>query len=65
MYDFSRPGFDLKTGHFTQVVWKDTRQLGCGVAMCDGGEIWVCNYSPPGNFVRSFRQNVLPASCRR
>ena len=37
------------TGHFTQMVWKDTREIGCAKASCDGSSIWVCNYSPAGN----------------
>jgi hypothetical protein len=39
-------------GHFTQVVSKLSRQVGCAVAR-DGTrrEVWVCNYDPPGNFV--------------
>jgi pathogenesis-related protein 1 len=40
-------------GHYTQVVWRTTRELGCAYASCgrDGllVEYWVCNYSPPGN----------------
>jgi pathogenesis-related protein 1 len=37
-------------GHYTQVVWSATTKLGCGMAMCpDGGQVWVCNYDPPGN----------------
>ena len=38
-------------GHYTQVVWKGTRQVGCAVIRGNGREIWVCNYSPPGNWV--------------
>lgn len=38
-------------GHYTQIVWKDTRQVGCGMAKCGAEEIWVCNYDPPGNYV--------------
>lgn len=39
-------------GHYTQVVWKTTKEVGCGKASCDGREeMWVCNYSPPGNVV--------------
>lgn len=39
-------------GHYTQIVWRDTTRVGCGVGACPGGgEIWVCNYDPPGNYV--------------
>jgi uncharacterized protein YkwD len=38
-------------GHYTQVVWRDTKQLGCAVARGGGREIWVCEYAPPGNYV--------------
>ena len=42
-------------GHYTQVVWRDTRELGCGEASCTDGEwmtkVWACNYRPAGNFV--------------
>jgi hypothetical protein len=40
-------------GHYTQVVWRDTQRIGCGMATCSGGaEIWTCNYDPPGNYLR-------------
>jgi pathogenesis-related protein 1 len=39
-------------GHYTQIIWKNTKELGCGMAICaDKGQIWVCTYSPPGNFI--------------
>ncbi|MCC7070375.1 MAG: Fis family transcriptional regulator [Deltaproteobacteria bacterium] len=42
-------------GHYTQLVWRNTDTLGCGVAHCnvDGyaGLLWVCNYNPAGNVV--------------
>ncbi|XP_055620130.1 uncharacterized protein LOC129764733 [Toxorhynchites rutilus septentrionalis] len=51
----------LKTGHFTQVVWKDCRELGVGVARNRSGQIFVvANYDPPGNYIGSFAKNVPP-----
>ncbi|MCP4702865.1 MAG: hypothetical protein GY862_39295 [Gammaproteobacteria bacterium] len=38
-------------GHYTQVVWKSTSQVGCGMASCGSSSIWVCNYNPPGNYI--------------
>lgn len=39
-------------GHYTQIIWKDTTEVGCGKTMCaDKAQIWVCNYNPPGNVV--------------
>lgn len=44
-------------GHYTQIVWRDSTGVGCGVADCDDvagfgpGSLWVCNYDPPGNFI--------------
>jgi len=36
-------------GHYTQLVWKNTKQVGCGKAQCKDNLIVVCNYDPPGN----------------
>jgi uncharacterized protein YkwD len=38
-------------GHYTQVVWRGTTTLGCAVARSTSREVWVCEYSPPGNVV--------------
>ncbi|MCI0524003.1 MAG: CAP domain-containing protein [Acidobacteria bacterium] len=37
------------SGHYTQVVWKKTKQVGCGKAVCKDNLIVVCNYDPSGN----------------
>lgn len=39
-------------GHYTQIVWRNTTHVGCGIGACPGGgEVWVCNYDPPGNYL--------------
>jgi uncharacterized protein YkwD len=64
-YDFGSPGFQKGTGHFTQIVWRGTRQVGCAVASCSGRNYWVCRYAPAGNIVNPgyFEKNVLPTGC--
>jgi uncharacterized protein YkwD len=37
------------SGHYTQVVWKTTEEIGSAKAECNGNLIVVCNYNPPGN----------------
>lgn len=38
-------------GHYTQLIWRGTREVGCAVARDPSREVWVCNYDPPGNWV--------------
>ena len=38
-------------GHYTQIVWRNTRQVGCAVAGTARRQVWVCDYDPPGNVV--------------
>ena len=43
-------------GHYTQIVWITTEEVGCGMAVCPTlGQVWVCNYRPKGN-VRMIRR---------
>jgi uncharacterized protein YkwD len=37
-------------GHYTQLVWRHTRKVGCAMAKDDSREIWVCSYDPAGNY---------------
>ncbi|MBL7977825.1 MAG: hypothetical protein JNN12_05745 [Bacteroidetes Order II. Incertae sedis bacterium] len=51
--DFS--SYPDQVGHYTQVIWATSTQLGCGVSTCQVGGwntlLVVCNYNPPGNYI--------------
>ncbi|KAK6534863.1 hypothetical protein TWF281_006162 [Arthrobotrys megalospora] len=50
-YDWNEPGFASDTGHFTQLVWKSSKEIGCAwIAGCSNlaYQVW-CEYSPAGN----------------
>jgi len=69
-YRYANPGFSGATGHFTQVVWKDSTKVGVGIAHSapDGAGFIttyiVAKYTPQGNFYQrgkeaeAFRANV-------
>ncbi|RYZ41220.1 MAG: serine protease [Myxococcaceae bacterium] len=62
-YDYAKgtckPG--KMCGHYTQVVWRTTKAVGCATRLCTKNspfgasvgtwQLWVCNYAPPGNWV--------------
>jgi len=50
-YDYKTNRCRGACGHYTQIVWRDTRRVGCAVARSPGREVWVCEYDPPGNYV--------------
>jgi uncharacterized protein YkwD len=49
-YNFNAPSWNTSVSHFTQVVWRNSAQVGCAVNNCGGKSFWVCRYSPPGNW---------------
>lgn len=60
-YNYNNPGFSEDTGHFTQLVWKSSTEVGCGVKSCGGiwGDYVVCSYNPAGNVIGEFPENVM------
>jgi hypothetical protein len=39
-------------GHYTQIVWRDTKRLGCARVVCQSSDVFItCNYDPPGNYI--------------
>merc|ERR1719427_1079418 len=76
------PGFDSQninpfvfssgTGHYTQVVWADSEELGCALvyfkdtsALLDYNNLVVCNYAKAGNFLNSemYQTGTACAAC--
>jgi uncharacterized protein YkwD len=50
-YDYASNtcSFDI-CGHYTQIVWRRTKAVGCAVSVCPSKkQIWVCHYDPPGD----------------
>ncbi|GIX76097.1 golgi-associated plant pathogenesis-related protein 1 [Caerostris extrusa] len=60
-HTFGQEPRSLKSGHFTQVIWKDSKRMGVAWAKSKTGKILVvANYEPAGNFVGRFTENVPP-----
>lgn len=70
-YNFNNPGFSEATGHFTQLVWKDTSKVGCAKVTCNNEwrQYTICEYTDSrGNVIGTdsktgksyFAENVLP-----
>ncbi|EFX06028.1 extracellular scp domain containing protein [Grosmannia clavigera kw1407] len=62
-YDFSHPAFTEATGHFSQLVWKNSTTVGCGRRLCsnkqkNSGWFLVCEYWPRGNVIGQFGEEV-------
>jgi len=56
--------FSSAAGHFSQLVWKGAKKVGCGQVDCAGkngtpGKFFTCNYDT-GNVIGSFKENVQP-----
>lgn len=47
--DNSRTGDLEDVGHYTQIVWRDTRSVGCAIASNAEDDYLVCRYAASGN----------------
>ncbi|CAF0857943.1 unnamed protein product [Adineta steineri] len=59
-YDYRNPSYQPGTGHFTQVIWKDSQEVGFAQAQGTSMIYAVAMYYPPGNYVGDFDRNVFP-----
>jgi len=44
-------GSESDVWHYTQLVWRKTTQLGCGMGSSNGKNYLVCQYYPQGNMI--------------
>lgn len=49
--DVSTSGSWHDVGHYTQIVWPGTREVGCAVTRGGGNDYLACRYWPAGNVV--------------
>ena len=60
LYDLKNPRFISGTGDFTQLVWKGSKEIGCGAACNNKNKCYVtCNYYPPGNYLNQIEDNII------
>jgi hypothetical protein len=59
--DISTTGDWRDVGHYTQVIWRSTTAVGCGLASNGDDDYLVCRYSPPGNV---FGQNATAGAAK-
>jgi len=74
MYRYTRHVYDLSRKYYLfgrdrllrkmQIAEGDrVIEVGCGTAICNNMELWVCNYSPAGNVRGMYRAQVAPQGC--
>jgi len=49
--DVARDGAWENVGHYTQLIWPGTRQVGCAIARASEWEYLACRYAPAGNVI--------------
>ncbi len=49
--DNSTTGNWATVAHYTQIVWRGTNEIGCGIASGQSMDYLVCRYARPGNII--------------
>ena len=58
-YNFESNQFQSEAGHFTQLVWINSKKLGVGLACGTKNDCYVvANYDPSGNYGNQYSANV-------
>ena len=50
----TKTGDQADVWHWTQMIWRKTTQIGCGMGNYNGRLYYVCNYYPAGNYIGQF-----------
>ncbi|XP_031549294.1 Golgi-associated plant pathogenesis-related protein 1-like [Actinia tenebrosa] len=67
-YSYDRALLSRASERFTQLVWKNTLEIGAaGLQRKDNKTVVVVRYNPPGNYntTVAFKSNVFPASSKQ
>ena len=60
-YDYNnRRAYQSGTGHFTQLVWKNSQEVGFAQAQGRSMHYTVAMYYPPGNYLGEYEKNIFP-----
>ena len=57
-YNYELNKFQKGKGHFTQLVWRSSKEVGFGFEFTDNKVISVAYYYPAGNIVGEFDKNI-------
>ena len=49
--DVARDGDWENVGHYTQLIWRQTTEVGCAVVSAAGWDYLTCRYAPAGNVI--------------
>uniref|UniRef100_A0A224XG48 Putative CAP peptide n=1 Tax=Megacormus gertschi TaxID=1843536 RepID=A0A224XG48_9SCOR len=61
VHKFGQEPRSLSSGHFTQVIWKESKEFGVAYSRTKQGKTYVvANYDPAGNMIGNFSSNVPP-----
>ena len=59
-YIFGQIKYQKGTGHFTQMIWKGTKEVGFGWGTSKSNKFYfLAYYYPAGNEIGKFKENVL------
>jgi hypothetical protein len=52
LFTYSKPfKYSANAGHYTQLVWRGSVEIGCASSTCNRSVVISCRYKPAGNVV--------------